>query len=98
MANGFHYDIEYWEIWNEPDNYPDTEENAMWRGTKEQFFELYQVSASYLKSKFPKLKFGGYASCGFYAIAEKEANPYANVSPRSEYFIEFFTEFLTYIK
>ena len=61
-ANGFHYDMEYWEIWNEPENPP------MWQGTKEQFFELYKVTARHLKKCFPHIKVGGYASCGFYAI------------------------------
>ena len=61
-ANGFHYDMEYWEIWNEPENPP------MWQGTKEQFFELYKVTARHLKKCFPNIKVGGYASCGFYAI------------------------------
>ena len=39
-ANGFHYDIKYWEIWNEPDNFEEINENQMWRGTKEQYYEL----------------------------------------------------------
>ena len=39
-ANGFHYGIEYWEIWNEPDNEPNPELNPMWRGSKEQYYEL----------------------------------------------------------
>lgn len=96
-ANGFKYNIEYWEIWNEPDNFPDIKDNQMWKGTKEQFFELYQVSASYLKERFPKLKIGGYGSCGFYAVGNKFFNANANSSPRVEYFIDFFKEFLSYI-
>ena len=48
-ADGFHYGIEYWEIWNEPENHPDPEQNPMWRGTKEQLFELYAVPAKHLK-------------------------------------------------
>lgn len=62
-ANGFHYDMEYWEIWNEPENPP------MWQGTKEQFFEMYKVTASHLKKCFPNIKVGGYASCGFYVVS-----------------------------
>ena len=96
-ANGFHYNIEYWEIWNEADNEPEMQDNPMWKGTKEQFFELYATAASYLKGKFPHLKIGGYASCGFYKIAQIEANPNANISPRIDYFVEFFHEFLQYI-
>ena len=47
-ASGFHYNIKYWEIWNEPDNSPDMMNNPMWRGTKEQYFELYEVTAKLL--------------------------------------------------
>ena len=62
-ADGYHMDIKYWEIWNEPDldqpgdrwkNDPRT-----WGGTMEQFNELYVVTAKYLKKRFPKLKIGG---------------------------------------
>lgn len=98
-ANGFRYNIKYWEIWNEPDNYEDINENQMWRGTKEQYFELYSVASKHLKACFPHLKIGGYASCGFYAITEeKQAVNAANSSSRVDYFITFFTEFLEYIK
>jgi hypothetical protein len=34
-ANGFHYDIRYWEFWNEPDG-------LFWSGTPEQFYSLYE--------------------------------------------------------
>ena len=41
-ANGFHYNIRYWEIWNEPDGtvpgFPYRAE--LWNGTPEQFYEL----------------------------------------------------------
>ena len=98
-ANGFHYDIQYWEIWNEPDNFEEIEENQMWKGTKEQFYEFYGVSSKYLKEKFPHLKIGGYSSCGFYAIKDNmTAVAEAKSSPRFEYFVEFFDGFLSYIK
>ena len=96
-ANGFHYDIKYWEIWNEPDNYEEPNENQMWRGTKEQYYQLYDVASKHLKKCFPRLKIGGYASCGFYAISQSFVKE-ANSSPRKEYFIEFFNGFLDYIK
>ena len=38
-ANGFHYGIRYWEIWNEPDFMP------FWGGTPEEFRELYKTIA-----------------------------------------------------
>ena len=54
-ADGYNYKIEYWEIWNEPD----CKDNSMWVGTKQQFFDLYEISATHLKNKFPHLKIGG---------------------------------------
>ena len=96
-ANGFNYKITYWEIWNEPDNFEDIYENRMWRGTKEQYYELYAVASKHLKTCFPHLKIGGYASCGFYDI-KKSYIEGANSSPRFEYFIEFFDGFMEYIK
>ena len=94
-ADGFNMGIEYWEIWNEPDNEPIIEDNPCWKGTKEQFFELYRITSTYLKVKFPHLKIGGYASCGFYALTNTFIQT-ANSSPRKEYFLEFFEDFLKY--
>ena len=96
-AEGFYYGIEYWEIWNEPDGDPIIADNSMWKGTKEQFFELYVVTAKHLKKCFPNLKIGGYGSCGFYALSEADYSSIANSSARTEYFIDFFLEFLKYI-
>ncbi|MBE7053963.1 MAG: hypothetical protein E7391_06795 [Ruminococcaceae bacterium] len=64
-ANGYKLNIQYWEIWNEPDL--DREDNPYkrtWTGTKMQFFDFYEVCAKYLKECFPNLKIGGPASCG----------------------------------
>ena len=57
-ADGFHYNIRYWEIWNEADG----GSRNQWQGTPEQFYELYCVAATHLKQCFPHLKIGG---CGF---------------------------------
>jgi len=57
-ANGHHMGIEYWEIWNEADL-----GDKMWTGTVEQFAELYTVTATHLKNRFPNLKIGGCAFC-----------------------------------
>jgi len=57
-ADGFNYDIEYWEVWNEPDNYNLTG-NPCWQGTVEQFADFFSVVCPYLKEKFPNLKIGG---------------------------------------
>ncbi len=64
-ANGHHYGIEYWEIWNEPDLDPDDSPNKRtWGGTKAQFFDLYEITAKHLKSCFPDYKIGGPALAG----------------------------------
>lgn len=59
-ADGFHMDIEYWEIWNEPDLDPDdSTHKRCWGGTKKEFFEFYKIVAVHLKTCFPHLKIGG---------------------------------------
>ncbi len=85
-ANGYHYGIEYWEIWNEPENPP------MWTGTKEAFFELYRTTANLLKAEFPDIKVGGYASCGVYAAFNENADAFY----RS--FLTWIDDFLAYVK
>ena len=96
-ANGFHYNIQYWEIWNEPDDFENMFENMMWRGTKEEYFDLYTVTSKHLKSRFPHLKIGGYGSCGFYALSNQFVET-ANSSQSLTYFLRFFEEFLEHVK
>lgn len=84
-ADGFKYQIRYWEIWNEPENPP------MWTGTKEEYFELYRVAANHLKSCFPELKVGGYGSCGFYAVTRPGAGDF------EKSFITWFDDFLGFV-
>jgi len=57
-ADGFKYDIKYWEIWNEP------EMKQMWSGSPKQYFQLYEVTAKAIKAYNPALKVGGPASTG----------------------------------
>lgn len=95
-ADGFHYKITYWEIWNEPDNDGDINVNHMWYGTKEEYYELYNVASKHLKKCFPHLKIGGYASCGFYDLTGRPSvNTGSNA--RYEYLMEFFNGFMDYI-
>src|SRR4051794_19031548 len=54
-AGGYHLDIRYWEIWNEPDLIP------FWAGTSPQFYELYADTARALKSLHPWMQVGGVA-------------------------------------
>jgi len=73
-ANGFEYGIEYWEIWNEPDNGRDDTENQMWHGTREEFYAMYEVTAKHLKQCFgDSIKVGGFATCGFRHILSDPA-------------------------
>ena len=53
-ADGYELDMPYWEIWNEPDL-----SDATWIGTKEEFFDFFEIAAKHLKSCFPHLKIGG---------------------------------------
>ncbi|MBR5427447.1 MAG: hypothetical protein IK118_03795 [Clostridia bacterium] len=85
-ADGFHYGIKYWEIWNEPENPP------MWTGTQAEYFELYRATSNLLKREFPPIRVGGYASCGVYAAFDENADDFF----RS--FITWFDDFLAYIK
>ena len=66
-ADGFEWNIKYWEIWNEPDIDVDWRKTGlprMWGGTEEQFFEFFEIAAKHLKGKFPELKIGGPALAG----------------------------------
>ena len=84
-ADGFHYDIKYWEIWNEPDLDPDdSTHKRCWGGTAAQFYELYCIAHKHLKACFPHLKIGGPAVAGlrpvwldgfFRALKENDIKP-----------------------
>lgn len=59
-ADGFQMNIVYWEIWNEPDlDADDSQNKRCWGGTKAEFFELFRITATLLKKRFPNLKIGG---------------------------------------
>jgi len=59
-ANGYHYDMPYWEIWNEPELDTDESTNKRcWGGTTAEFFDFYEIVAKHLKACFPHLKIGG---------------------------------------
>ena len=90
-ANGYKMDISHWEIWNEPENYETIEKNQMWKAPFSEYIRLYAVVAPYLKKKFPKLKIGGYASCGFYGVSSSWAKP---ENARIVFLHKSFTDFL----
>ena len=52
-ANGFHWNIKYWIVWCEPNEW------KLWSGTEEQYFELYKVTSTLLKKEHPEIKIGG---------------------------------------
>ena len=58
-ADGFHWGLEYWEIWCEPDVKNADGSRPMWQGTEDEFNEFFSVAIRYLKNRFPNLKFGG---------------------------------------
>ena len=58
--NGFHYDMKYWEIWNEPEGHTN-----MWTGTDEEFAKFFAIMLKRLKDEFPELKIGGPAHCTY---------------------------------
>lgn len=72
-ADGFHYNIRYWEIWNEPDLdiYDWWTSPKTWGGSPESFFELYTITTRHLKQCFPELMIGGPALAGYEDWAEK---------------------------
>ncbi len=65
-ADGFQWNIRFWEIWNEPDGLdPKVEPYGppMWIGTAEDYYRLYSITANHLKKLHPDILVGGYSSC-----------------------------------
>jgi xylan 1,4-beta-xylosidase len=58
----------YWEVWNEPNGY-------YWKGTREEFFKLYDYAADGLKKALPTAKIGGINIAG---TKGKEAQSWTN--------------------
>ena len=55
-AGGFHHNIRYWEVLNEPDLAVNRD---TWAGTDAQSLELYTTTAKAIKQRWPNLKVGG---------------------------------------
>ena len=92
--DGFRWNIEYWEIWNEPDG-----GSMMWVGSRKEFFELYRVAANHLKRCFPQIKVGGYGGCGYYKVDDPE-NRVGSFGPSKDEckpFVEWFEAFCAYV-
>ena len=99
-ANGFHYNIRYWEIWNEPDDCWRTETAAMWKGTPEQYYNLYSTTAIHLKKCFgDTIKVGGYGHCGLYEFAkDAELKGIANEEGIYDFTINFHHGFFRHLQ
>ncbi len=97
-ANGYSFDITYWEIWNEPDDCYTNEMAAMWKGTPEQYYELYSVTAKHLKSCFgDSIKIGGYGHCGVYEYAkDKDLEGLSEDTYIYDFTISFMHDFFKY--
>ena len=98
-ANGFNWRIRYWEIWNEPEDCVDWTKSPMWRAPFSEYCRLYEVTSKHLKAKFPDIRVGGYAGCGFYAVTksmEYETNPVRH--ERFDHLVKSFHGFLAYVK
>ena len=89
-----HYekDIDYLELWNEPDGTEKPMYNGLWKGTFAQFLDLYGVASKHLKKCFPHLRIGGYGSTGFGGAFCGQP------SDRQRYLLKCFFEFLSYCR
>ncbi|MFB9109768.1 GH39 family glycosyl hydrolase [Flavobacterium gyeonganense] len=58
----------YWEVWNEPNGH-------YWKGTREEFFKMYDYAADGLKKALPTAKIGGINIAG---TRGKEAQEWTN--------------------
>ena len=84
-SNGFKMNIRFWEIWSAP------ETAECWASEKEEYFELYRITANHLRERFPKIKIGAYGSRGFYSLNRLDA------SEEMKSYVPFMQRFLSYI-
>lgn len=92
-ADGFHFGIDLWEVWNEPDGLnPECEPYGCpnWIGTSQQYYKLYVLTAKKIKALHPEVSVGGYSSC--YILGKFENGRW--VAGDASYF----TDFLGYVK
>ena len=84
-ANGFKMNIKFWEIWSAPDSY------ECFASDKESYFELYRITANYLRERFPRIRIGAYGSRGFYALNRLDA------TEQMKSYVPFMQQFFSYI-
>lgn len=54
-ADGYHFNIRFWEIWNEPN----LTQDDMWQGTQADYFRMYETASKLIKKEFPNVLVGG---------------------------------------
>ena len=92
-ADGYRFGIKYWEIWNEPDDCYTEQTAAMWKGTPEEYYRLYSVTAKHLKACFgDSIKVGGYGHCGVYEF-EQDKN-LEGIGHEDTYIYDFVISFM----
>lgn len=81
-ANGFRYNIKYWEIWNEADIF------EYWPGSRKEYISFYSQVSNYLKKRFPNILIGpsGWANMFDPAHEEMAQNPEKAVASRRSFF------------
>ena len=106
-ADGFHFGIDYWEIWNEPECRNGDGSNPCWQGTDEQFVDFYAVVSKHLKACFgDSIKVGGYGASSMYGILFEPKRYGLDIVPQAPddryekgiYRADFFIDFVKYIK
>jgi xylan 1,4-beta-xylosidase len=71
----------YWEVWNEPDI-------GYWRGSVEEYLQLYRASAEAIRSVLPEALIGGPATTG-------DLTPLAGLPAKGPDFLAAFLDFCT---
>ena len=84
-ANGFKLGIKYWEIWSAPDT------GECWSDSRQEYFELYRITANHLRERFPKIKIGAYGARGFYSLNRLDA------TEEMKTYVPFMQQFFSYI-
>jgi hypothetical protein len=69
-ADGFHFDLRCFEIWNEAEIGP-----AMWDGSADDYYRLYATAAKAIKSQYPALRVGGPAAAGLGRLEGNSLKP-----------------------
>jgi len=84
-ANGFKLGIKFWEIWSAPDS------AEGFVGNPSEYYELYRVTATHLRERFPKIRIGAYGARGFYSLNRLDA------TEEMKTYVPFMQKFFAYV-